>query len=131
VIVVVGLSIILNRMGSARKVSKENSDNISAILSGIDHKNNSDDYQGGQATAVLGGVKVDLRKATIKKQATLNVFVFMGGVELWVPEDVIVKAQATCIMGGVENKADAGSSKDAPILYVTGNVVMGGVEIKN
>lgn len=130
VIVVVGLSIILNRMGSARKISKENSDDVSAILSGIDHKNNSDMYEGGHATAVMGGIKLDLRKAVFKNEANLNVFVFMGGIELWVPENVIVKTQAACIAGGMENKSTPGTVKDAPVLYVTGNVIMGGVEIK-
>lgn len=130
VIVVVGLSIILNRVGGVRKISKEKSDDVAAVLSGIDHKNNSDMYEGGQATAVLGSVKLDLRKATFAKEATLNVSVFMGAVELWVPENVIVKTQAACIMGGMENKTVPEKSKDAPVLYVTGNVIMGGIEIK-
>jgi len=131
VIVALGLSIIFNRMGSARRVSKEKSDDVTAILGGIDHKNNSDDYEGGQATAVVGGVKIDLRKVKIKKQATLNIFAFWGGVELLVPSDVTVKVQTSCILGGIENKTTSENSKDAPVLYVTGDVIMAGVEIKN
>ncbi len=129
IIILVGLSIILNR-GRPPQMSARESDNASAIFGGVDLISASEDYQGGNATAVLGGVKIDMRKATIKKEATLTVFVLCGGIELIVPEGVVVKPQATCILGGIENKYSATSAKDAPILYVAGTVTMGGIEIK-
>ncbi|HMI09564.1 MAG TPA: DUF5668 domain-containing protein [Candidatus Saccharimonadales bacterium] len=131
VIVIIGLSIIFNRAGSAKRVSKEKSDDVSAILGGIDHRNNSENYLGGQATAIMGGIKIDLRGVKIKEQATLNVFAFWGGVELIVPSDIVVKTKASCILGGIENKTNPETSKGAPVLYVTGDVIMAGVEIKN
>ncbi len=130
VIILVGLSVVTNR-NAKPQVSKERSDDVSAIFGGVDQVSAASDYEGGSATAVLGGVKLDLRKAVIKKEATLRVFAFCGGVELIVPEGVIVKPQANCILGGIENKQPAATAKkDAPILYITGTVALGGVEIK-
>ncbi len=129
-IIVIGLSIIFRSTGNRQKVATENSDDVSAILGGVDHTNKSDDYTGGKITAILGGVKVDLRKAVIKKEATLDLFTIMGGVELTVPENVIVKSKAAVIMGGIENKAQTLEAKNAPVLYITGDIIMAGVEVK-
>lgn len=131
VIIVVGLSILFRHSGTQQRLTKEKSDDVSAILGGIDHINKSTDYKGGKVTAVLGGVKLDLRKAVIKDEATLDVFSLMGGVELFVPENVVVKSKAAVIMGGIENKAQTTSSKNSPSLYITGDIIMAGVEVKS
>lgn len=60
----------------------------------------------------------------------MDIFAFMGGVELRVPENVIVKSRATMVLGGIEDKTRPKESKDAPVLYVDGTVIMGGIEIK-
>lgn len=130
VIIVVGLSIIFRHSGNRQNLTKQESDDVSAILGGVDHVNKSEDYKGGKITAVLGGVKIDLRKAVIKKEATLDIFTIMGGVELTVPENVVVKSKAAVIMGGIENKAQAVDTKNSPVLYITGDIIMAGVEIK-
>ena len=129
IIMLVGLSVLTNRNVRPR-VSKEESEDVSAIFAGIDQVNAATDYKGGNVTAVMGGVKIDMRKAIIKKEATLNVFAFCGGIELIVPENVVVKPQATCIMGGIENKQATTATKDSPVLYITGTITLGGVEIK-
>jgi predicted membrane protein len=130
-IIVIGVSIIFNHSASRRKVTKANRDDVTAVMAGSDKKNSSDDFQGSKLTAVMGGVKLDLRKAVIKKEATVEVFGFWGGIELVVPRDVVVRNQTSAVLGGVEDKTEFEGGKDAPILYVTGDVIMAGVEIKN
>ncbi len=129
VIILAGFSVIANR-SSRPKISKSESEDASAIFGAVDQVNTSADYKGGSVTAVFGAVKIDLRKAVIKKEATLQVFAFCGGVELIVPENVVVKSQANSILGGIDSKQSAVATKDAPVLYITGPLVMGGVEIK-
>lgn len=131
VIIIVGLSVILNRSATKRKVNKAERDDVTAILGGSEQRNTSEDFKGSKMTAVMGGVKLDLHKAVIKKEATVEVFAFWGGVELIVPRDVTVKNQTSAILGGVEDKTEREGGKDAPVLYVVGDVIMGGVEIKN
>ena len=78
----------------------------------------------------MGGVELDLSRATIKKEASINVFVMMGGVEVRVPDNVIVKNRATLFLGGIEDNTRPEEGKNNPILYIDGSIVMGGVEIK-
>ena len=131
IVIFVGVSIILNHSASRRKVSKTARDDTTAILGGSDKRNASDDFKGSKVTAILGGVKMDLRKATIKKEATLEILAFWGGVEIIVPRNVVIRNQTSAIMAGVEDKTDQDNVKNAPILYITGDVIMAGVEIKN
>lgn len=130
-LIVAGISIAFKRPAMLHRESKADSDAITAILGGSDQKTSSEDFTGARATAVLGAAKLDLRKATIKKAATIEIFTFMGGIELIVPRGVVIKNQTNAALGGVENKTDQETTKDAPILTVTGDVIMGGVEIKN
>ena len=54
----------------------------------------------------------------------------MGGVEVRVPDNVIVKNRATLFLGGIEDNTRPEEGKNNPILYIDGSIVMGGVEIK-
>lgn len=132
VLIVIGILITFKRPTTIRsKQGNGESDDIVAILSGSDHKSVSNDFTESEATAVLGGVKIDLRKATIKKSATIRVFSLMGGIEIILPRTIIVKNQTNAILGAVENKTDQDTTKDSPVLTIVGDVILGGVEIKN
>lgn len=131
VIIFIGLSILFNRSAVRLRVDKSERNDATAVLGGSDVRSTSDDFRGGKATAVLGGVKLDLRKATIKKEATIEIFSFWGGVEIIVPRNVIIKNQTAAILGGVEDKTEQETNKNSPVLYVIGDVIMAGVEIKN
>lgn len=131
VLIVIGFSVLFNRSGAGQLKSEKSHDDITAILAGVESKNTSDDYVGGKATALLGGVSLDLRKATIRKEATLTVTSFWGGIEVKVPETWVVKTRVNAIMGGIEVKnGDDSGKKGAPVLYIVGDVIMAGVEVK-
>lgn len=132
IIIVVGLSIIFNRASAKHKVSKSERDDFTAVLSGSKANVQSKDFKGSRVTAVMGGAVVDLRHAIIKKEATLDVFSLWGGIEVYVPKDIIVKNNTSVILGGVEDTTDNSAAlAGAPILYIIGDVIMAGVEIKN
>lgn len=102
-----------------------------AMLGGSSTRNSSEDFQGGQALAFMGGCEIDLRKAGIQaNEAVLDVFAVWGGIEIRVPEEWQVINNANAFLGAVENKTY--SAPDAKQrLVVTGTVIMGGVEVKN
>lgn len=131
VLIVVGVSIAFKRPTMVRKESKASRDDIVAILGGSDQRSTSDDFESSKVTAIMGGAKIDLRKATIKKSATIEVFTLMGGIEIVVPRSVNIKNQTNVILGAAENKTDQEITKSSPTLIIVGDVIMGGVEIKN
>jgi len=133
VVIAVGLSIILNRTAWAkdRKVHTADTTNLSVILSGSETRNNSQDYQGGTISTAFGGVELDLRDAKIKKSATLNVSVILGGLELSVPREWRIESHVTPILGGVDERAVNNAKPGAPTLIITGDVILGGIDIKH
>jgi len=90
------------------------------------------DFKGGQATAVMGGCEIDLRHASMPegRAAVIDTFAFWGGIEIRVPDDWEVVSQGGAALGGFVNNARSlpGAKRR---LVVTGLAIMGGVEVKN
>jgi predicted membrane protein len=101
-----------------------------AILAGFKRRNNSQDFKGGNLTAILGGLEIDLRDASIKGEAIIDIFAMMGGVEMRVPEDWTVILEGFPILGGFEDKTHP-PKESTKRLVIKGTVIMGGAEIKN
>ena len=122
----------MNRTMASKATRIQDTDDVSAIFGGSETINTSKNYQGGKATAVFGGVVIDLRDAHIKKEATLNVFALCGGVEVKVPREWKIQPQVFPIIGGVESKSHSQKADDnAPVLIITGTVALGGVEVRS
>ncbi len=105
---------------------------LTAIMGGFEKKILSNDFRGGNVTTIMGGAELDLRQAVIKgNEAVIDVFVLMGGIELKVPETWRVIMKGVPIMGGFSDESRTPESASAKTLVLQGNVLMGGVEIKN
>jgi cell wall-active antibiotic response 4TMS protein YvqF len=105
-----------------------------AIMGGGDRIVRSQDFRGGEVTAIMGGFGIDLRGAAIARDsATINVFTIWGGVDLKVPEDWNVSISGVPILGVFTNNARAfrEGGAAAKTLFVKGVAIMGGVEVKN
>lgn len=103
---------------------------VTAILGGFERRVHSQDFRGGEVTAVMGGCTLDMRGASIQGEAVVNVFAFWGGVTIKCPPDWTVVLQGTPIMGGFEEKTVTppnGSKR----LVIRGYAIMGGVEVRN
>ncbi len=89
-------------------------------------------FRGGDVSAVMGGVKLDLRDTVMHGDTTtLDVFAFWGGIEILVPPDWIISSRVTPIIGGfVDNRRP---SKVVPkkTLIIQGFNLMSGVEVKS
>ena len=104
-----------------------------AIMGGITRRNESQAFRGGELSAVMGGVQLDLDDAKpADGRAVIDVFAVWGGIEIRVPENWRVEVEATPLMGGVESNARlAPGVEPVGTLVVRGFVMMGGVEVKN
>jgi hypothetical protein len=133
-LVLVGLLFLLRRPGAAAPAGRpEDLVRTTAFFSGSEIVGTSRRFQGGSATAIFGGVTLDLRHARLDPEgATLAVTVAFGGVDILVPRGWRVQTRGTPIFGGFENKADAPvDDAGAPALTVDMTALFGGVEVKH
>ena len=101
------------------------------ILGGVNRKCPSQQFRGGDITAIMGGGKLDLRDAHIEEsEAVLDIFVLMGGLEIQVPRDWIVEQRFTPILGGFEDRTHP-EKQGTQRLAIHGTAIMGGVIVSN
>ncbi|HXE81609.1 MAG TPA: DUF5668 domain-containing protein [Vicinamibacterales bacterium] len=136
ILVVVGLTTMWRALTRKQRHEREMVNVIdtvrsAAFLGGVKRVIASPSFKGGEATAFLGGVMLDLRSAKLTGEAVLDVFAMWGGVELQVPEGWAIDVGIIPILGGVDDKTRPVTDPAAPRLVLRGTVMMGGVEIKN
>jgi predicted membrane protein len=106
-----------------------------AIFGGVRRRIESQDFQGGEAFAMFGGVEVDLRKAAITRdQIVIEANAIFGGIDLRLPETWNVIVRGAGIFGGYEDETfDSRVATDSkqPVVVINGFAVFGGVHIKN
>ena len=103
-----------------------------AMMAGINLKNESQDFRGGDLSAVMGGVELDLRNArTSSPQVVIDVFAWWGGVDITVPRDWRVVGEVTPIMAGFDDQSKPADGEAHTTLVVRGVAIMGGIEVKN
>ncbi|MFL6279929.1 MAG: LiaI-LiaF-like domain-containing protein [Vicinamibacterales bacterium] len=102
-----------------------------AVLAGLNRRNTSKTFRGGDLTAIFGGCQIDLRQASIEGEAVIDVFAMWGGIEIRVPENWSVSGRVTPVLGGYDDKTTPVRHAVDQQLVVRGLVIMGGVEIKN
>lgn len=104
-----------------------------ALMSGVIRKGKWHVPASSKAIAIMGGVSLDLREATLTAPVTdIYIFAFMGGVEVIVPPDVRLESDGFAIMGGFEDQLKEPASRDpnAPLIRIHGVAFMGGVEAR-
>lgn len=123
---------LVRRKVSTEAVADEAFLNGTAILGAFKRTITSQDFRGGEVTAVMGGCEIDLRRAAIRgEEAVINVFAFWGGVELRIPETWAVVTKGVPILGGFADETKANAGPGAKRLVVTGTAIMGGAAVKN
>lgn len=145
VLIAIGSVLVMQSMRrQTRRASSTDEDNtltVFAALSGVKRISTAEHFRGGEITALLGGAQIDLRQAKIPpgEQATLDVFVLMGGCEIVVPASWTVSTPLVPLMGGVDDKrlpalpgsAEHPAGTPPPRLVLRGLLMMGGIEIKS
>lgn len=135
-IVLFGVSIIVGHWRRRRRVPTVDADDFDllGVFGGSQRRVGSASFTGGTATAVFGGIEVDLRDAAVAEPpAVITAVALFGGVELVVPEEWNVAIDALPVFGAVEDdrrrpRADV-EPPDGPDLIVTGFVAFGGISI--
>lgn len=110
-----------------KKINKD--DNMVAIFSGQKINLAGETFKGKNISAVFGGLDLDLSEAKIKEDVVINASAIFGGINIKVPDNVIIKTKSNSIFGGITNKKTTASDK-GHIIYINGMSLFGGIEIK-
>lgn len=100
------------------------------VMSGSQLRCSARELDGGQLTAIMGGIDIDLRHASLVDGAVLDLLVLFGGIVLRIPQDWAVVNQTSVVVGGLEDKS-VPPVINPKRLVLQGHIIMGGVEIKN
>jgi hypothetical protein len=104
----------------------------SAMLGSVERRNVSQTFRGGEATAFMGSVEIDLRDCRMaSNEALVDVSVMMGSVELRIPRDWTVESRVSALLGSFEDMTQAPVEASVKRLVVRGSALMGSVEIRN
>lgn len=132
----VGGLLLWRGLGRRRGPTTQSASDLSefAFMGGGNRIIASPDFRGGDVTAVMGGLEIDLRKSDVTGDAAvIDVFALWGGIEIRVPPEWNVDVKGLAILGGFENNARSSAVEGNPgkRLVIRGTALMGGVEIKN
>ncbi len=137
ILIFIGLSMIFKGRRSKWKLTNESTTgdeyiHSNAVFGGSERTVTSQNFKGGEAMALFGGVELDMRQAKISADGCkIHATALFGGIEIIVPDDWNVIITGTPIFGGIDSKSrrksDASSGKD---VYIHCTVAFGGVEIK-
>ncbi|HJZ99066.1 MAG TPA: DUF5668 domain-containing protein [Candidatus Solibacter sp.] len=105
-----------------------------AIFSGFKRKFQDTNFEGAHLVAIFGGGELNLRQARMEgDSAEVYATAIFGGIEIKVPENWQVISDGTGIFGGFADQTERPRSDTPGLkkLYVKGEAVFGGVEVKN
>ena len=88
-------------------------------------------FHGARLDAFCGGLRLDLREAVISEDEEIDIHTFLGGVELFVPDNVNIVVNSHSFIGGVGNETSGHITPDAPNLHIVASNFFGGVTVKS
>jgi predicted membrane protein len=142
ILIVLGTYIILKRRKAdsdseryygTSKVNKDKIDDVS-IFGGGTKIISSNNFQGGNITAIFGGSEINLMNCQLANgDNILDVLCVFGGTTIIVPKEWNVVINVTSILGGFSNKAIRNPSiviDQSKTLHIKGLAMFGGGEVK-
>lgn len=106
-----------------------------AIFSENRTGSDAQDFQGGEASAIFGAARFDLRNASMTtEEARIHVDVIFGEAEVRVPETWNVISRAMVIFAGVDDKTihpKPDPNVKTPRLVITGSAIFGAITLRN
>lgn len=140
ILIAFGLYILLNRMKQKNdslnndgSVNKDVIDDV-AIFGGGSKIIFSDNFQGGNITAIFGGSEINLMNCKLAEgENLLDVLMVFGGSTIIVPKEWNVVINVTSILGGFSNKSVRNPNlivDQSRTLIIKGLTLFGGGEVK-
>ena len=119
-----------NRSGNAGLEDTAEYLDINAVFGSVKKNILSKNFKGGEVNCFMGGAELNLMKADLQDQVSLEVNNVFGGTKLIVPANWNIKNEVTAVFGGIEDKRSVSEMADAgKVLILHGTCVFGGIEI--
>jgi hypothetical protein len=132
VLILAGFAVVRRALSGPRPAAAEDGSAVSAfgIMAGLEQTNRSPTFRGGDLTAVMGGVGLDLRGAKLAPEgATIEVFALWGGIEITVPDGWAIDLKVLPLLGGFDDRTRPADAVAGPRLTIRGTVLMAGGEV--
>ena len=112
--------------------AKENDLDAFAMFSGLERRIESQNFRGGKATAIMGGIDLDFTQARLAEgKANIELTAIMGGIEIKAPRNWRVEVDGHPILGGIEQTHTfTPGAEAAPTLFIKATAILGGIDIK-
>jgi len=105
---------------------------INAVFGSVKKIILSKNFKGGEVNCFMGGSEINLMKADLQSQVSLEVNNVFGGTKLIVPSNWNIKNEVTAVFGGIEDKRSITEMADpGKVLVLHGACVFGGIEVTN
>jgi len=139
VLIILGTYIILNKRRQAQQniddqmISKDKIDDVS-IFGGGTKIISSDNFKGGNITAIFGGSEINLIGCKLAEgENVIDVLCVFGGTTIIVPKEWNIAVSVTSILGGFSNKSIKNFNfiiDPSRTLHIKGLAMFGGGEVK-
>lgn len=120
-------------IGETLNISKDRIDDVS-IFGGGTKIISSDNFQGGNVTAIFGGSEINLINCQLAEgDNILDVLCVFGGTTIIIPKEWNVVINVTSVLGGFSNKSIRNPSvivDQTRTLHIKGLAMFGGGEVK-
>lgn len=143
IIIALGIEVIFRSTGyksksllgkTGERISNDYIDDV-AVFGGGEKVISSNNFKGGNITAIFGGSEIDLTSCKLAEgNNVLNITAIFGGSTIIVPRDWDVLLNVTPIFGGFSNKTRREPNlvvDESRTLIVKGIAMFGGGEIKS
>lgn len=121
--------------GFRGKAPKIKDDDLSAFVmfSGAKRLFESQEFRGGKATAIFGGIELDFTRAKLAgNEATVELTALFGGIDLRIPREWKVIIDSSALLGGVGDKHRPVPSEEIKgTLFIKATTIFGGIDIKS
>lgn len=132
ILIFIGLSFIFKDVfsGKVKKVKNSNLKEYYATFSSQRVDYVGEVLDGVSLNATFGELNFDLNKAKLGDDVVIDVSSVFGSIILNVPDDVVIKTNATSVFGKVFDSRKNKSLDGKKIIYINGLCIFGGVEVR-
>lgn len=101
-----------------------------ALFGGSDIVSRSESLQGGSATAIFGGIELNLLEAKVNHDITVDAFTLFGGITITAPENCVVITEGLPLFGSFSSEHSNEGKEAFPRVTINCVAIFGGIDIK-